>query len=48
MLDVQNLSRRAFIIGTAAVTGGIAFGSYSYAQEAAKPASGNPLAASWA
>ena len=45
MLDVQNLSRRAFIIGTAAVTGGIAFGSYSYAQEAAKPASGNPLAA---
>lgn len=45
MRDVQNLSRRAFIVGTAAVAGGIAFGSYSYAQQAAKAGNGNPLAA---
>ena len=42
MRDIQSLSRRAFIIGSAAAAGGIAFGSYSYAQQGADP---NPLAA---
>ena len=45
MRDVQNLSRRAFIVGSAAVAGGIAFGSYSHAEQAATTAHGNPLAA---
>ncbi|VIO76690.1 xanthine dehydrogenase family protein molybdopterin-binding subunit [Bradyrhizobium ivorense] len=42
---MQNLSRRAFIIGSAAVAGGVAFGSYSNAEQAAPVANGNPLAA---
>ena len=41
----QNLSRRAFIVGSAAVAGGIAFGSYSHAEQAAATAHGNPLIA---
>ncbi len=45
MRDIQSLSRRAFIIGSAAVAGGIAFGSYSDAEQAATSANGNPLAA---
>src|SRR5580704_10039762 len=45
MGDIQRLSRRAFLIGSAAVAGGIAFGSYSDAEPAATTASGNPLAA---
>jgi isoquinoline 1-oxidoreductase beta subunit len=45
MRDVQSLSRRAFIIGSAAVAGGIAFGSCSEAQQAAPTASDNPLTA---
>ena len=44
MRDIQSLSRRAFIIGSAAVAGGIAFGSYSDAEQAATSANGNPLA----
>jgi isoquinoline 1-oxidoreductase beta subunit len=44
MRDVQNLSRRAFIVCSAAVAGGIAFGSYSEAQQVATTANGNPLA----
>ncbi|QOZ26956.1 xanthine dehydrogenase family protein molybdopterin-binding subunit [Bradyrhizobium sp. CCBAU 51753] len=42
---MQNLSRRVFIIGSAAVAGGVAFGSYSNAEQAAPVANGNPLAA---
>ncbi|MET3839435.1 xanthine dehydrogenase family protein [Bradyrhizobium sp. OAE829] len=42
---MQNLSRRAFIVGSAAVAGGIAFGSYSHAEQAVATAHGNPLAA---
>ena len=38
MRDVQNLSRRAFIVGSAAVAGGIAFGSYGHAEQAAMTA----------
>src|SRR5215471_9390629 len=45
MGDTQSLSRRAFIVGSAAVAGGIAFGSYSDAKAAATTANGNPLAA---
>ncbi|HVQ72876.1 MAG TPA: molybdopterin cofactor-binding domain-containing protein [Bradyrhizobium sp.] len=41
----QSLSRRAFIVGSAAVAGGIAFGSYSEAQQVAPTANGNPLTA---
>src|ERR1700759_17129 len=44
-MGIQNLSRRAFIVGSAAVAGGIAFGSYSHAEPATAPASDNPLAA---
>ncbi|MBR1226568.1 MULTISPECIES: xanthine dehydrogenase family protein molybdopterin-binding subunit [unclassified Bradyrhizobium] len=42
---MQNLSRRAFIVGSAAVAGGIAFGSYSHAEKAVATAHSNPLAA---
>ena len=42
---MQNLSRRAFLVGSAAVAGGIAFGSYSEANQAAPTGHGNPLAA---
>ena len=45
MGDIQRLSRRAFIVGSAALAGGIAFGSYSNAESVATSASGNPLAA---
>ncbi len=41
----QSLSRRAFLVGSAAVAGGIAFGSYSEAQQVALAANGNPLMA---
>jgi isoquinoline 1-oxidoreductase beta subunit len=45
MGDIQRLSRRAFVFGSAAIAGGIAFGSYGDAEPAATTASGNPLAA---
>ena len=38
MGDMQDLSRRAFIFGSAAVAGGIAFGSYSQANQLLRPA----------
>ena len=38
MGDMQNLSRRAFVVGSAAVAGGIAFGSYGDAAQAAPTA----------
>ena len=41
---LEKISRRAFVFGSAAVAGGIAFGSYSGA-EAATAASDNPLSA---
>ena len=45
MGSMQNLSRRAFLVGSAAVAGGIAFGSYSEANQADLASHGNPLAA---
>ena len=45
MGDIANLSRRAFIVGSAAVAGGVAFGSYGNAQQAATTGNANPLAA---
>ena len=42
---MENVSRRAFIVGSAAVAGGIAFGSYGHAEQAAAVAHSNPLAA---
>src|SRR6516164_402567 len=45
MSDIKNLSHRAFIVGTAAVAGGVAFGSYGNAETAARTANSNPLAA---
>ncbi|MBB4369105.1 hypothetical protein GGD63_001893 [Bradyrhizobium sp. cir1] len=42
---MQSLSRRAFVFGSAAVAGGIAFGAYGNAEAAAPSASDNPLAA---
>ncbi len=36
MGDMQNISRRAFIVGSAAVAGGVAFGSYSDAEAACR------------
>ena len=45
MEDIQNISRRAFVFGSAAIAGGIAFGSYGDAAMAATAANGNPLAA---
>src|SRR6201994_3175818 len=45
MGDLQSFSRRAFVIGSAALAGGIAFGSYVEAEPAATTANGNPLAA---
>src|SRR5215468_3344292 len=45
MDDMRNLSRRAFIVGSAAVAGGVAFGSYGSAETAAATANGNPLSA---
>ena len=44
MGDMRNPSRRAFIVGSAAVAGGVAFGSYSHAEQIITTASGNPLA----
>jgi isoquinoline 1-oxidoreductase subunit beta len=43
MGDMQNLSRRAFIVGSTAVAGGVAFGSYGHAEQLLMTASGNPL-----
>ena len=45
MGDMHRLSRRAFIIGSAAMAGGIAFGSCSEANQSAPTGNGNPLAA---
>jgi isoquinoline 1-oxidoreductase subunit beta len=45
MRHVQNLSRRAFIVGSAAIAGGIAFGSYARAEHVDLTANGNPLTA---
>ena len=45
MGSMQNLSRRAFLFGSAAVAGGIAFGSYSEANQADLASHGNPLTA---
>ncbi len=45
MGNMQSLSRRAFIVGSTAVAGGIAFGSYSYAEAPVVTATTNPLAA---
>ncbi|MBV9701540.1 MAG: twin-arginine translocation signal domain-containing protein, partial [Methylobacteriaceae bacterium] len=45
MDHLHGLSRRAFIVGSAALAGGIAFGSYGNTQPAAAAADGNPLAA---
>ena len=44
MRDIKNLSRRTFIVGSAAVAGGVAFGSYGNGETAATTAHGNPLA----
>ena len=45
MGDMHRLSRRAFIVGSAAMAGGIAFGSCSEANQSAPTGNGNPLAA---
>ncbi|QDF36933.1 molybdopterin cofactor-binding domain-containing protein [Bradyrhizobium symbiodeficiens] len=45
MGHMQDLSRRAFVFGSAAMAGGIAFGSYSGAEAAAPAAGDNPLTA---
>ncbi|MGJ5177530.1 xanthine dehydrogenase family protein molybdopterin-binding subunit [Bradyrhizobium oligotrophicum] len=45
MGSVQSVSRRAFIVGAAATAGGVAFGSYGAATQAAPSANGNPLTA---
>jgi isoquinoline 1-oxidoreductase beta subunit len=45
MGELQSVSRRAFVFGSAALAGGIAFGSYAEAEPAAPAADGNPLAA---
>ena len=44
MGHIENLSRRAFVFGSAAIAGGIAFGAFGTA-EAAATAGDNPLAA---
>lgn len=46
MGHIQRISRRAFLVGSAAVAGGIAFGSYSEAHQADLTSHGNPLTAS--
>ena len=46
MGEMPGLSRRAFVFGSAAVAGGVAFGSYGQAQQAPSSAAAtNPLAA---
>jgi len=45
MGHMQDLSRRAFVFGSAAIVGGIAFGSYGGAAAAAPAAGDNPLTA---
>ncbi len=45
MGDMHRLSRRAFIVGSSAMAGGIAFGSCSEANQSAPTGNGNPLAA---
>jgi len=42
---MQRISRRAFLVGSAAVAGGIAFGSYGEAHQADLTSHGNPLTA---
>ncbi|WP_027230377.1 molybdopterin cofactor-binding domain-containing protein [Phyllobacterium sp. UNC302MFCol5.2] len=45
MGEIPGLSRRAFVFGSAAVAGGVAFGSYGRAQQApSAPTAKNPLA----
>ncbi|MGL9622783.1 molybdopterin-dependent oxidoreductase [Bradyrhizobium sp. U531] len=44
MGHIETLSRRAFVFGSAAVAGGIAFGAYGGAEAAVPSADGNPLA----
>ena len=43
MGHMQRISRRAFLVGSAAVAGGIAFGSYGEAHQADLTSHGNPL-----
>jgi len=45
MGHMQRISRRAFLVGSAAVAGGIAFGSYGEAHQADLTSHGNPLTA---
>ena len=45
MITNPKISRRAFIVGSAAIAGGIAFGSYARAERIDLTANGNPLAA---
>jgi isoquinoline 1-oxidoreductase beta subunit len=45
MGDISRISRRAFVFGSAAIAGGVAFGSYVDAAAAATARDGNPLAA---
>ena len=45
MGEMMDISRRAFLFGSAAVAGGVAFGSYGRADQILMTASGNPLAA---
>lgn len=45
MGEIIDISRRAFLFGSAAVAGGVAFGSYGRAEKILMTASGNPLAA---
>jgi isoquinoline 1-oxidoreductase beta subunit len=40
---MQRISRRAFLVGSAAIAGGIAFGSYGEAHQADLTSRGNPL-----
>jgi isoquinoline 1-oxidoreductase beta subunit len=45
MGEALNLSRRAFIVGSAAAAGGVAFGTYAIAGQPRASANGNPLTA---
>lgn len=45
MGEIIDISRRAFLFGSAAAAGGVAFGSYGTAEQILMTASGNPLAA---
>ena len=45
MGEIRDISRRAFLFGSAAVAGGVAFGSYGRTEQILMTTSGNPLAA---